>query len=185
MNLFKKSKSTKWILLGIPCLFILGTVFHFIYKLSGNSAIVGCFAPVNESVWEHTKLSILPMLGWWIIWYWVKGKKLSINRNNWIVAAIIATFSVPTLIIMFYFTYAAGLNIHYLAVDISSYFICIALSQLIGLHVYSYGNFSNKALICFILLILLFLLMYILFTFYTPHLPMFLDNSNGIYGIPK
>lgn len=185
MKLLKKEKSTKWILLGIPCIYLLGTVFHFIYELTGNLAIVGSIAPVNESIWEHTKLALIPMLCWWVIWYWVKGKKLGINRNNWIVGSITATISVSILILMFYYTYASGLNIHSLAVDISSFFICIVLGQFIGLHVYTYGNFSNRAFIVFIVIIILFILMYILFTFYTPHLPMFIDGNSGQYGIPK
>ena len=28
---------------------------HFAYPLSGDSALVGLFNPVNESVWEHLK----------------------------------------------------------------------------------------------------------------------------------
>ncbi len=56
----------KWILLGIPVLILLGFPMHYIYQWSCNSPIVGAIAPVNESIWEHLKLTFWPMLLWWL-----------------------------------------------------------------------------------------------------------------------
>ena len=39
---------------------ILGTLFHFAFAYSGYSTLVGAFAPVNESIWEHLKLLLFP-----------------------------------------------------------------------------------------------------------------------------
>lgn len=39
-----------------------GTLLHFVYEWSGSAVIVGLFAPVNESVWEHIKLLFFPGL---------------------------------------------------------------------------------------------------------------------------
>lgn len=41
---------------------LLGVLLHFAYELSGENPIVGLFAPVNESIWEHLKLLFTPML---------------------------------------------------------------------------------------------------------------------------
>lgn len=41
---------------------LLGIFLHFAYALSGGNPIVGLFALVNESVWEHLKLLFFPML---------------------------------------------------------------------------------------------------------------------------
>ena len=41
---------------------LLGVFLHFAYQLSGENPIVGLFASVNESVWEHLKLLFFPML---------------------------------------------------------------------------------------------------------------------------
>lgn len=178
-------KSTAWILLGIPVIFILGSVFHFIYELSGNLAIIGSIAPINESIWEHTKLALIPMLSWWLLWYFFYGKKVGINRNNWFVATIASTLTVPVLIIMFYYTYSGAFNIHSLAMDITSFFLCVTIGQLFGLHVYKYGDFSDKAYIISILLMILVVIFYGFITFNTPHLPLFIDSNSGLYGIPK
>lgn len=41
---------------------VLGTFNHFFYFLSGHSAIIALFCPINESVWEHLKLLFFPFL---------------------------------------------------------------------------------------------------------------------------
>lgn len=41
---------------------LLGLFLHFAYELSGENPIVGLFALVNESVWEHLKLLFFPMI---------------------------------------------------------------------------------------------------------------------------
>lgn len=185
MNSIKTDKSTQWTLLGIPIIFILGSIFHFLYELTGKLNLVAFIAPINESIWEHTKLALLPMLCWWILWYLIGGKKLGINRNNWFVATFLATISVPVLITMFYYTYTGGFNIHSLAIDITSFFISVALAQLLGLYVYKHSNFTDKAYVKVIILIVLLMLMYIIFTLNPPHLPLFMDNNSGLYGLPR
>lgn len=47
---------------GIIFVLLAGTLAHFSYNWFGNNIIVGFFTPVNESIWEHTKLLFFPML---------------------------------------------------------------------------------------------------------------------------
>ena len=47
---------------GIFFVLILGCLSHFFYEWSSNNFIVGLFAPVSESTWEHMKLIFFPML---------------------------------------------------------------------------------------------------------------------------
>jgi hypothetical protein len=42
-----------------------GSALHFVYGWSSQNALVGLFAPVNESIWEHAKLVFLPPLLWY------------------------------------------------------------------------------------------------------------------------
>lgn len=46
----KLSPSEKWIILGIPIIFLIGSFMHFLYDLSGQNPIIGLFAPINESI---------------------------------------------------------------------------------------------------------------------------------------
>lgn len=54
-------KAERQILVGVPVLFLAGTLLHFLYGLSGEFFLVGLLAPVNESVWEHLKLALWPI----------------------------------------------------------------------------------------------------------------------------
>lgn len=65
-------------IIGTAFIIFLGSAFHFTYELSGRLAVVGAFSAVNESVWEHLKLSFWPSLIWLFIEY-LPIKKLTNN----------------------------------------------------------------------------------------------------------
>ena len=50
-----------YIITGIIFVSIVGTLFHFVYEWSGNNILIGLFTPINESIWEHTKLIFFPI----------------------------------------------------------------------------------------------------------------------------
>ena len=61
---FKKDKHS------ILAVILLGSLSHFLYELSGGTAIFALFCPINESVWEHLKLLFFPFLFITVIqWY--------------------------------------------------------------------------------------------------------------------
>ena len=43
---------------------ILGTIGHFLYDWSNNNKIIGFFFATDESIWQHLKLDITPVLLW-------------------------------------------------------------------------------------------------------------------------
>ena len=51
----------KWVIISILICLILGTLLHFTYDWSGENKIVAIFSAVNESTWEHLKLTFYPM----------------------------------------------------------------------------------------------------------------------------
>ncbi len=51
-----------WQLLGFAVTALGGTLLHFLYDLTGGSALVAPFSAVNESTFEHMKLLFWPML---------------------------------------------------------------------------------------------------------------------------
>lgn len=52
-----KRSLLKWEMLGIAFISLLGAFLHFAFELSGQAKVVGAFAAVNESVWEHLKIA--------------------------------------------------------------------------------------------------------------------------------
>lgn len=56
MPILKKWEIANWI-----WIIAAGSLLHFVYDLTGENPFVGVFVPVNESVWEHLKLLLLPV----------------------------------------------------------------------------------------------------------------------------
>lgn len=52
---------------GIGFVLVLGTLSHFFFDWSGENRLVGIFAAVNESTWEHLKLLFFPALLFWVL----------------------------------------------------------------------------------------------------------------------
>ena len=181
MGYNKLNREEKWIILGVPILFLIGSFFHFLYELSGKNSIVALFAPVNESVWEHIKMLVVPLVLWWFIYYLVRGKQLNIDKNKWFTSALIsllvAIISIP---LMFYF-YTGALGFESVIIDILLLFLALLFGQLTGLHYYRYGDGINYFASIFFIVIIICVFMY--FTYNTPHLPIFMDSNTGQYGV--
>lgn len=178
----KFSNPEKWILLGIPMLFFIGALFHFLYDLSGHIQIIGAISAVNESVWEHCKMVVFPMIAWWCL-YMFSDKADGINAAKWFAGASAALITATIAIPICYYFYTQAFGIELLAVDIFILFFALFLGQCIGLHFYKYSKCISAA--TSITIIVFVALLFIIFTFYPPHLPIFMDTKNGTYGIFK
>ena len=51
-----------WEIIGALFIIAFGSLMHFCYAWSGYATVVGLFAPVNESVWEHLKMAFWPLV---------------------------------------------------------------------------------------------------------------------------
>ena len=56
------NKVLRYEIVGIAFIVFLGSFLHFTYELSGFNQVVAAFSAVNESTWEHLKLSVFPAL---------------------------------------------------------------------------------------------------------------------------
>lgn len=110
--------------------FILGTLLHFTYKLSGENRFVAIFSAVNESVWEHLKLLFFPMLITTIIGY------------------------------IFFYTYTGIIGKNIAIIDISSFFIATILGEFLSylLIINSFECNSKTAVIVLFVLFICFVI---------------------------
>lgn len=161
----------KWILLGIPVLFIVGSMFHFLYEFSGNNPLVGLISPVNESIWEHTKMVVIPLILWWTLFYLTQGKNLSIDIDSWFTGLLVSLVTSILLIPALYYFYTGAFGVSLLWVDILILLIALTIGQLLGLHVYRYSDGINHNLV--ILIIGAILLFYFFATVSPPEIPLF------------
>ncbi len=173
----KKQKT--YILLGIPALFLVGGLFHFLYSLSGEAYPVGLIAPVNESIFEHTKMAALPVFLWWGVLYLADKKNL--RRDPWFTGALLSMVVTIVSIPLLYYFYTGAFGADNPIADALVFLAALTLGQLAGLHCYRHGGGMDYRIA--ILLMLAILIIFAVFTVDPPRLPIFRDPRNGSSGI--
>lgn len=111
-------------IISIIIISILGTLFHFIYDISKHNKIVGLFAAVNESTWEHIKIALTPTILWSIIDGWIYG----INPNYFL-AKLSCLIVIIILMPLLFYGYKSILKKHILILDILIFYLVIIFSQ--------------------------------------------------------
>lgn len=171
----------KYLLIGIPIIFLLSSLSHFIYDITGDNFIVGLFSPINESIFEHTKMVIIPIIFYFTIYYLLN--KNQISPNAWFTATLISVVLCVMLIPLLYYFYTSAFGIKSLLVDIFILFLSILIAQLIA--IYFYNNFNGIDYRLAIIFISLVIILFISFTLFAPRLPIFKEPINNTYGIYK
>ena len=157
--------------------FLLGTLLHFTFNLSGQNNIVALFSSINESVWEHLKLVFFPMVISTIIGSFYFNK----NISNFLCSKAIGILTSMFFTIIFFYTYTGVLGNNIAIIDISSFFIATFLGEYVSYKLIISGfNCNNKVsiIVLFVLSICFFI-----FTYFTPNIGIFKDPITGQYGI--
>ena len=170
----------KWEASGIVFVFLMGALLHFVFEWSGEPEIVGLFASVNESVWEHSKLTFSPML----------------------IAGIFQIFAISPTYLNHYFAILASVLVGIVLMPILYYFvksitkkeilwisITIFYIVVISAYLVEYCMLRNRTilmnydleLISFCLIFVL-ILIYAVLTFAPPRLGIFKDTIKKKYG---
>lgn len=169
----------KYIIVSVIIIFILGSVFHFIYDVCGKLAVLAPFFPINESIWEHLKLSLYPIL----VVNLVLCNKAGLSIKKQLISSVLSILTSIFLIIVLYYTLKYGFNVFSLPIDLSIYFISLIVGQILFVHSEKFLIYKNsRFLLAFIVLIVLIIL-FALFTFKAPELPIFQDPRNLTYGL--
>lgn len=123
MIFLKKSNYLiEFIIIGIA-----GTLFHFVYALSGENRLAGYFFPVNESTWEHLKLLFFPSLIYSVSEYAL----LTQRPKSYIPASVIGIFGGMAAITVFFYTYTGILGYDVSFLNIFSFFFGLFVMLLI------------------------------------------------------
>jgi hypothetical protein len=169
----------KWELIGIAVIASVGAAMHFAFEGSGELPVVGVFAAVNESVWEHLKLTYWPALLYAAIEY-PRVKKLT---GNFIAAKTASLYVMPAAIVGLFYAYTTITGTESLAADITIFVVAIALGQLVSYRLLLRKPFPRLFVPALIGLVFLGVIFGV-FTFHTPHFAIFRDPVSGGYGIP-
>lgn len=157
----------KEIIIGSIFIFLLGSLFHFTYDISNQNLFVGLFSSVNESIFEHTKLIIYPIIIWYIIVY-LKNKD-SIKKNYYFSSMIVNILISFILIPVLYYSYTCSMGISSLIIDLIIFYI----SGLSGLTIASKYYYQNINL-PWRLLLLIVIILFTVGTYFPPNIPFFL-----------
>lgn len=166
----KSNYLIEFIIIGIA-----GTLFHFVYALSGENRLAGYFFPVNESTWEHLKLLFFPSL----IYSTAEYIALSRPPKAYIPASVIGIFGGMAAITAFFYTYTGILGFDVSFLNIFSFFFGLFIMLLI-----KYGLIKKKAPAgktanyIAVLLAGVFVILFVRWSFYPPTLGIF---TNPIY----
>jgi hypothetical protein len=154
---------------------LIGSLLHFVYHLSNCMALLGFFGAVNESVWEHLKLMLWPMIAWWL---GVMGFAIC--------PAAVATYSSSVFLVLVYANVSAILQTELLWFDILLFCASVFLGQGLGIYVLNQGEFEvEEKIVAAVLMLVLIALLSTCSLFYVPVFPfLFEDHRNDVYGVP-
>lgn len=109
-------------ILGLIFSIILGTIGHFLYDITNKNKIMGFLFAKNESVWEHLKLGITPIMLWTIV------ELLTFNFSNLFFAKFISILAFIFSLIFMYFGLKCIIKKNILFIDISIFYLSLGLA---------------------------------------------------------
>lgn len=137
----------------------VGSLLHFCYEWSGKNKLVGIFAAVNESTWEHVKLALSGIFVCTLVDVWFLGS----NPNYWLARSL--SFVVPVIVIpMVFYTYTAFTGRPVLMTDILSFVLAAIMSTLVFVLVLSLPAVDEGWEVLSMALGLAILVLYLLWT---------------------
>ena len=170
----------KWELIGIAVISVIGSGLHFAFELSGEWAPIGIIAAVNESIFEHLKLTFWPT----VIYAAVTYKLLKNATSNFIIAKTAGVYVMPAAIIVLFYAYTTITGIENFIIDIIIFIVAVALGQFTSYQILTRKQLSQGLQWFSLAFGIILGLIYGLFTYYPPRVPFFLDPVSGTYGIP-
>lgn len=171
----KMTAPERAILIGIPILFLVGTLFHFIYDLTGNLRLIGYIAPINESVFEHLKLAVFPFIAFYVLYYLFAPKQRKPDVHRWFFSGMLALLSVTVIVPLLFYFFTGAFGIESLVFDIVIFLIGIVIAQLLALHTYRHTRPFNAIFSLILMFGLLILFAYL--TYHPLDLPIFINPS--------
>jgi len=171
-------KLLKWQIGGMIFLLLFGSLWHFMFELTGRNLIGAAFFPVNESVWEHMKLFFYPFLIFSVIEWFFIGKDFS---GFFVAKSWTCFFMIIMILGLFYLLeiFFPGNFVKDIVITVIVIIVALFVDYKIMKEVNSNGfvNFSSVVAIVMIGILMAF------FTFFPPHNTIFQDHPSGGYGI--
>ncbi|MCY3414744.1 MAG: hypothetical protein INQ03_24050 [Candidatus Heimdallarchaeota archaeon] len=172
----------KFELTGIVFITGLGILFHYIFDWFQISALAWLF-PVNESIFEHSKMALFPLLIWMAIEYRYIGSEVN---NIWVAKAVeliilFCLHQVPFLLV--YQVFEEWGLLAQILVSQMIFLTGIIIGQLVSYTILKRDKLNHKLTLLSLVFILVYIMLVIAFTYYPPEILLFRDTVNHQYGI--
>jgi len=159
---------------------IVGSVLHFLFDWTKHNRIFAVIAAVNESYWEHVKIAIWPVFVFQAVLFSSGG----FNYSSFVPAATIALYSIPISMVGLVFLYKAIFRRNILWLDISLFFVVIAIAQVLFALVLEQLSADASLVGLSVLFLCGLVAAFARFTFKPPREPdVFIDPLNKRYGL--
>jgi hypothetical protein len=159
---------------------IVGSVLHFLFDWTKHNRFVAVFAAVNESYWEHVKMAIWPVFLLQGILFGAGG----FHYSSFVPAATIALYSIPISMVGLVFLYKAIFRRNILWLDISLFFVVIAIAQVLFALILEQLSADASLVGLSVLFLCGLVAAFARFTFKPPREPdVFIDPLNKKYGV--
>lgn len=166
---------------GFFIIAILGTLLHFTYQWSGNSIAFSWFSAINESVWEHLKIAVMPVF----IWTMIEILFLKRSYTNWATSLLFEVLVLMVFIPVVFYTYTSFTKHSILWVDITTFYLAILLGQWLAYQIRILEPIGLYMDLMAAILVIIILTLFVIFTFYPPRLEIFRDSIDHTYGVYK
>ncbi len=154
-------------LIGIAVIAVVGSLLHFAFAWSGEMPAVAVFAAVNESVFEHLKMTYWPALLYAAIEY----RLLKGVANNFMAAKTVGLYVMPAVITVVFYGYTSVAGGDNLVADIILFVGAVALGQLASYRILTRSPMSGKVRRAALVGMISLGVVYAVLTFYPPPPP--------------
>lgn len=160
-------------------IFFIGALMHFIYSWFPNP-VTALFSPINESVWEHLKMLILPITLVGIYEYRI------IKRIDLILwTKLCQLVFIMLFMVSFFYTYTGAFGVRgILIIDIISFFMAIYFGQKICYRILTTRKKPPIKTHYIVAILVLIFAAFINFTYSTPSIPLF-QNQKSVSSSPR
>lgn len=168
-----------WEVLGAVVIFFIGVFFHFLYKYGGKKRWMAIISPVNESIWEHLKLTFYPVLVYTIIEFFII-KELP---QNYLLAETLGIYVTLLSTLVIEIVYPSVVKKNIFVLDLVVFFLAITVGQLFSYFFMTRYSETNLPVSYSIAILGFQTGIFALFSFFPPRIPLFRDSVDGKYGI--
>lgn len=146
-----------------------GIFLHFAYDISGQNPLVGMFAPVNESTWEHMKLVFFPSFLYGLLGWPFFRKAFP----SFFTSCLMGTLTGTAAVAVIFYTYSGILGRDSFPLDILTFLLAVLLDYYLSYQMSLQPSNSSLSAALALFLCITLMVCFFLFSYTPPELGLF------------